>query len=73
MQTVLKETTGVGAEHQQYLTFRLGEETFAMPILMIKAILENFFLFFRMSSKISSSIGATNFFPLYFKLFLPLF
>ena len=31
---------GAGAEHQQYLTFRLGEETFAMPILMIKEILE---------------------------------
>ena len=31
---------GTGAERQQYLTFRLGEETFAMPILMIKEILE---------------------------------
>lgn len=40
MQTVLKEVNGVGAEHQQYLTFRLGDETFAMPILMIKEILE---------------------------------
>lgn len=29
-----------GAEHQQHLTFRLGEETFAMPILRIKEILE---------------------------------
>ena len=40
MQAVLRETNAVGAEHQQYLTFRLGEETFAMPILMIKEILE---------------------------------
>lgn len=33
------ETTA-GGEHQQYLTFRLGDETFAMPILAIKEILE---------------------------------
>ncbi len=29
-----------GGEHQQYLTFRLGDETFAMQILSIKEILE---------------------------------
>jgi len=29
-----------GTEHHQYLTFRLGEETFALPILSIKEILE---------------------------------
>ncbi len=29
-----------GSEQQQYLTFRLGEETFAMGILSIKEILE---------------------------------
>lgn len=29
-----------GSEHQQYLTFRLGDETFALPILSIKEILE---------------------------------
>lgn len=29
-----------GGEHQQYLTFRLGDETFALPILSIKEILE---------------------------------
>ena len=27
-----------GTEHHQYLTFRLGEETFALPILSIKEI-----------------------------------
>lgn len=31
---------GVGGEHQQYLTFRLGDETFALPILVTKEILE---------------------------------
>jgi len=31
---------GVGGEHQQYLTFRLGDETFAQPILVTKEILE---------------------------------
>lgn len=40
MQATATKATGTGAEHQQYLTFRLGEETFAMPILMIKEILE---------------------------------
>jgi len=29
-----------GGEQQQYLTFRLGDETFALPILSIKEILE---------------------------------
>ena len=40
MQTTPQRADGAAAEHQQYLTFRLGEETFAMPILMIKEILE---------------------------------
>ena len=40
MQHTLQREDGAGAEHQQYLTFRLGDETFAMPILMIKEILE---------------------------------
>lgn len=31
---------GVAGEHQQYLTFRLGDETFALPILVTKEILE---------------------------------
>ena len=30
----------VAGEHQQYLTFRLGDETFALPILVTKEILE---------------------------------
>lgn len=29
-----------GSEQQQYLTFRLGEETYALPILAVKEILE---------------------------------
>jgi len=29
-----------GSEHQQYLTFRLGDETYALPILAVKEILE---------------------------------
>lgn len=29
-----------GDEHQQYLTFRLGDETYALPILAVKEILE---------------------------------
>ena len=35
MQTMTQGNNGAGGEHQQYLTFRLGDETFAMPILMI--------------------------------------
>ena len=45
MQTSPQMADGAGAEHQQYLTFRLGEETFAMPILMIKEILKRQFAF----------------------------
>jgi purine-binding chemotaxis protein CheW len=40
MMQAAAQADGAGAEDQQYLTFRLGEETFAMPILMIKEILE---------------------------------
>jgi purine-binding chemotaxis protein CheW len=40
MQAAVLKETAAGAEHQQYLTFKLGDETFAMPILMIKEILE---------------------------------
>jgi purine-binding chemotaxis protein CheW len=40
MQAAALKGTVAGAEHQQYLTFKLGDETFAMPILMIKEILE---------------------------------
>ncbi|HMM76041.1 MAG TPA: chemotaxis protein CheW [Gammaproteobacteria bacterium] len=29
-----------GGEHQQYLSFRLGEEAYALPILAVKEILE---------------------------------
>ncbi len=39
MHTIERNGDG-GGEHQQYLTFRLGQETFAMPILSIKEILE---------------------------------
>ncbi len=39
MHTIERSGDG-GGEHQQYLTFRLGQETFAMPILSIKEILE---------------------------------
>lgn len=33
-------SAAAGTEHHQYLTFRLGDETFALPILSIKEILE---------------------------------
>ena len=39
MHTIERNGEG-GGEHQQDLTFRLGQETFAMPILSIKEILE---------------------------------
>ncbi len=40
MQAAALQGVTAVAEHQQYLTFKLGDETFAMPILMIKEILE---------------------------------
>lgn len=45
MSALLRVDTGVAPlntdeEHRQYLTFRLGEETFAMGILRVKEIIE---------------------------------
>ncbi|MGE3772814.1 MAG: chemotaxis protein CheW [Gammaproteobacteria bacterium] len=36
----MNDEQGRGGEHQQYLTFRLGDENFALPILAVKEILE---------------------------------